>query len=56
MENDEETAAAIVVSLIIKKKNRKKRKRSVWVKPWLGRRINPGLHETLVQMLVKIRR
>ena len=50
MESDEETAAAIVALLLVKKK-KKKRKRSVWVKPWLGRRINLGLYETLVQEL-----
>ena len=50
MESDEETAAAIVALLLVKK-NKKKRKRSVWVKPWLGRRNNSGLNETLEQEL-----
>ena len=50
MENDEETAAAIVALLLVKG-NKKKRKRSVWVKPWLGRRINVGFYEMLVQEL-----
>ena len=50
MESDEETLAAIVALLLVKT-NKKKRKRSVWVKPWLGRRINLGLYETLVQEL-----
>ena len=50
MENDEETAAAIVALLLVKG-NKKKRKRSVWVKPWLGRRTNLGLYEMLVQEL-----
>ena len=50
MESDEETTAAIV-NLLFVKKNKKKRKRFVWVKPWLGRRINLGLYETLVQEL-----
>ena len=30
------------------KKKKKKMKRSAWVKPWLGRKINPGLSEKLV--------
>ena len=50
MENDEETAAAIVALLLVKG-NKKKRKRSVWVKPWLGRRIILGLYEMIVQEL-----
>ena len=50
MESDEETAAAIDASLLVKR-NKKKRKRSVWVKPWLVRRTNLGLYETLVQEL-----
>ena len=45
MESDEKAAAAIV-TLLLAKKN-KKRKRSVWVKPWLRRRINLGVYETL---------
>ena len=48
MESNEETAAAIVFLLLVKR-NKKKRKRSVWVKPWLGRRINLGLYKMLVQ-------
>ena len=50
MESNEETNAAIV-SLLLVKRNKKKRKRSVWVKPWLGRRTNLGLYEMLVQEL-----
>ena len=50
MESDEETAA-VKVPLLLVNKNKKKRKRSVWVKPWLGRRINLGLYEMLVQEL-----
>ena len=50
MESDEEAAAAIVTLLLVKK-IRKKGKRSVWVKPWLRRRINLGVYETLVQEL-----
>ena len=50
MERNEETAAAIV-SLLHVKRYKKKRKRSVWVKPWLGRRIILGLYEMLVQEL-----
>ena len=49
MESDEETATAIVALLHVVKK--KKRKRSVWVKPWLGRRINLAFYEMLVQEL-----
>ena len=40
--SDEETTA-VIVALPVVKKNKKKRKRSVWVKPWLRRRINLGL-------------
>ena len=46
----EKTAAAIVALLLVKR-NKKKRKRSVWVKPWLRRRIDLGLCELLVQEL-----
>ena len=49
MESDEKTAAAIVALLLVKKN--KKKKRCVWVKLWLGRGINLGLYETLVQEL-----
>ena len=51
MESDKETVPAIVACLLLVKKKRKREKRSVWVKPWLGRRINLGLYETLVQEL-----
>ena len=50
MESNVETAAAIVALLLVKI-NKKKRKRSVWVKPWLGRRIILGLYEMIVQEL-----
>ena len=50
MESDEETAAAIVALLFVKKISQK-RKRFMWVKTWLGRRINLGLYETLLQEL-----
>ena len=50
MESNEETAAAIVALLLVKR-NKKKRKRYVWVKPGLGRRIDLGLYEMLVQEL-----
>ena len=51
MESDKETVPAIVACLLLVKKKRKREKRSVWVKPWLGRRINLGLYEMLVQEL-----
>ena len=35
-------SAAIVASLLVKR-NKKKIKRSEWVKPWLGKKINLGL-------------
>ena len=35
-ESSEETAAAIV-ALLLFKRNKTNRKRSMWVKPWLGR-------------------
>ena len=47
MESDEETPTAIV-ALLLAKKNKKKRKRSVWVKPWLGRRINLNLYAAFI--------
>ena len=50
MESDEEIVAAIAALLLVKK-NKKNRKRSVWLKAWLGRIINLGLYETLVQEL-----
>ena len=50
MESNEETATAMVALLLVKR-NKKKRKRSVWVKPWLGRRGILGLYEMLVQEL-----
>ena len=46
-----DSGASTIVTLLLNKKNKKKRKRSVWVKPWLGRRINLRLYETLVQEL-----
>ena len=50
MESNEETAAASVASLLFKK-DKEQRKRSVWIKSWLGRRINLGFYETLVTEL-----
>ena len=50
MRSNEETTAAIVALLLVKR-NKKKRKRSVWVKPWLRRRIDLGLYEMLLQEL-----
>ena len=50
MERVEETAAALF-ALILDKKNKKKRERFVCVNSWLGRRINLGFYETLVQEL-----
>ena len=44
MESDEEKSD-------VKKKKTKKRKRSVWIKSWLGRRINLGFYETLMKEL-----
>ena len=48
MEINKETTAAIVALLLVKR-NKKMRKKSMLVKPWLGRRINLGLYEMLVQ-------
>ena len=43
-------AAAVVVAVISKRRNKKKRKkRSVWVKPWLKRREERGVFNTLLQ-------
>ena len=50
MKSNKETTAAIVALLLVKRK-KKMRKKSMWVKPWLGRRVNLGLYEMLVQEL-----
>ena len=50
MESNKETTAAIVALLLVKR-NKKMRKKSMWVKPWLGRRVNLGLYEMLVEEL-----
>ena len=50
MEINKETTAAIVALLLVKR-NKKMRKKSMWVKPWLGRRVNLGLYEMLVEEL-----
>ena len=50
MESEEETAAAIV-ALLLFKRNETRRKRSMWVKPWVGMRINLGRYEMLVKEL-----
>ena len=50
MESNKETTAAIVTLLLVKR-NKKMRKKSMWVKPWLGRRVNLGLYEMLVEEL-----
>ena len=49
MESNKQTAAAIDTLLLIKAI--RKRKKGPCVKPRLGRRINLGLYETLVQEL-----
>ena len=48
---DECCAAAIVVAITSKKRKRKrqKRQRSVWVKPWLTRRNELGVGNTLLE-------
>ena len=48
---DEYFAAAIIVSIISKELERKrqKRQRSVWVKPWLARRNELGVGNTLLE-------
>ena len=40
---------AATISLLLVKKTRKKKKISLKVKPWLGKRPNPDIYETLVQ-------
>ena len=50
MESNKETTA-VIVALLLVKRNKKMRKKSMWVKPWLGRRVNLGLYEMLVEEL-----
>ena len=51
MDSEEDVAAAAIVIAIICKRRRKrerKRNRSVWVKPWLQRRNELGVDNTLL--------
>ena len=54
MDNDIESAAAatIVIAIICKRRKVKiRKKRSAWVKPWLKRREERGIYNTLVREL-----
>ena len=55
MDSEEEgaAAAAVIITIISKrKKTRKKRlHRTAWVKPWLSRRSELGVYNTLLQEL-----
>ena len=52
MDSESECAAAVIIVAAISKKRkrmRKKRLRSIWVKPWLGRRNDLGVDNTLLR-------
>ena len=52
MDSESECAAAVIIVTAISKKRkriRKKRLRSIWVKPWLGRRNDLGVDNTLLR-------
>ena len=50
--SEEQAAATLTLALISKEKSKKKRqKRKVWVKPWLKRKENYGVYETLLTEL-----
>ncbi len=52
MDSESEFAAAVIIVAAISKKRkriRKKRLRSIWVKPWLGRRNDLGVDKTLLR-------
>ena len=53
MDSDSEcAAAAIVVAVLLKRRKRSKhKKRSAWVKPWLQKRTQFGIYDTLLQEL-----
>ena len=52
MDSESECAVAVIIVAAISKKRkriRKKRLRSIWVKPWLGRRNDLGVDNTLLR-------
>ena len=45
-------AATLIIGILLKRRKRKNRKqRSAWVKPWLKRRNERGVYNTLLQEL-----
>ena len=50
MDSDEECDAAILIVFLKKKRKwkKKKRLRTLWIKPWLTRRNNLGVDNTLL--------
>ena len=53
MMSEELAAAAIAIAIISKRKNteRKRKRRTVWLKPWLYKRPNFGVYDTLLSEL-----
>ena len=55
MDSESECAAAVIIVAAISKKRkrmRKKRQRSIWVKPWLGRRNGLGVDNNSVARIL----
>ena len=53
MDSDSECAAAAIVFAVLlkRRKKSKRKKRSAWVKPWLQKRTQLGIYDTLLQEL-----
>ena len=51
MDSDEECAVIIAVISKRRKKRKQRRNRSIWVKPWLSRRSELGVYDTLLHEL-----
>ena len=49
MDSDTELAAAAIIVAIISKKKERRRRRTTWVKPWLQRRSQLGMYDTLLR-------
>ena len=55
MSEDELAAAAVIIAVVAKQKSKKsnRTKRKCWVKPWLARRPQFGIYESLLPGLRK---
>ena len=51
MDSEEECAAAVIIIALLSKRKKRRRNRSTWVKPWLGRRTELGVYNTLLREL-----